>query len=189
MAGSVLPVLFSARPEHSLCPLFLLPLHLCSIQPCLVDPCMLSVRLVHSGQRWNSCRRNLAACSAPPPSCWVAAVTVVWKLGWSLASSKLSWDDLLKFWWLMRNLLSLPPFFHAHRPPNPALFSSSVFQTLHGSSLENWHHWRLNARMSDVSLLYRSPTWRPVYNFCGFFFIGLTQTVIIGLKGQVVPMI
>lgn len=122
MAGWVLPVLFSARPEHSLCPLFLLPLHLCSIQPCLVDPCMLSVRLVHSGQRWNSCRRNLAACSAPPPSCWAAAVTVVWKLGWSLASSKLSWDDLLKFWWLMRNSLSLPPFFHAHRPPNPLPF-------------------------------------------------------------------
>lgn len=96
IAGSVLPVLFSARPEHSLYPLFLLLLHLCSIQPCPVDSCMLSVWQVHSGQRWNSCRRNLAAWSAPRPSCWVSAVTVVWKLT-RLASFKchgtISWNS------------------------------------------------------------------------------------------------
>lgn len=188
IAGSVLPVLFSARPEHSLYPLFLLLLHLCSIQLCPVDSCMLSVWQVHSGQRWNSCRRNLAAWSAPCPSCWVSTVTVVWKLT-RLASFKchgmISWNS--GGLWGTHSLFFL--FSTLVAPQPSALFSSSVFQTLHGSSLENWHHWRLNVRTSDVSLLYRSPTRRPVYNFCGLFFIGLTQTVIIGLKGQVVPMI
>lgn len=121
MAGLGLPILFSARPEHPLCPLFLLPLDLCSIQPCLVDPCMLSVRLVHSGQKWNSCRRNLAAWSAPLRSCWVSAVTV-WKLDWRLASSKCHETISRNSDGLWETCsLSLPPFFHT-RHTNPLPF-------------------------------------------------------------------
>lgn len=118
MAGSVLPVLFSARPGHSLCPLFLLPLHCCSIQPCLVDPCMPSVRRARGGQRWRSCRRNLAAWSAPPPSCRVSAVTVVWTLGWRWASSIcLSLEILMAY-----EELSLSSSLFPSRPPDPLPF-------------------------------------------------------------------